>query len=122
MQDQSLVPFGSSELLQDFTTTFESLGDLSQMANIKAMAMLERLVTFEAALHSYHDTFLVVGLISAAAIVPALWMGKRKVVAPQPSPVPVTPGNRVILNVQPPTPPTNGTQKGARTPVAEETS
>ena len=121
VQDQSLVPFGSGELLQDFTTTFESLGDFSQMASIKAMAMLDRLVTLEAALHSYHDTFLVVGLISAAAIIPALWMGKRKVIAPQPSPVPVTPGNRVIPNAQPTAPPTNGTPNGATTPAAQET-
>jgi hypothetical protein len=49
-------------------------------------------------------------------------MGKRKTVAPQPSPVPVTPGNRVISNVQPATSPTNGAPNGATTPVAEETS
>jgi prepilin-type N-terminal cleavage/methylation domain-containing protein len=30
---------------------------------------------FGLALHSYHDTFILIGWISAAGIVPALWMG-----------------------------------------------
>ena len=48
------------------------------MAQIKAAAMLQQLLSAEAALHSYHDTFILIGWISAAGIVPALWMGKAK--------------------------------------------
>ena len=40
--------------------------------------MLEQLLSAEAALHSYHDTFILIGWISAAGIVPALWMGQAK--------------------------------------------
>ena len=121
VQDQSLAPFGSTELLQGFTNTFEYLGDFSQTASIKAMAMLDRLVTFEAALYSYHDTFLVVGLIAAVGIVPALWMSKRKAAAPQPSPASATHGDRTVHSIRPATLPANGTHNGAATPVAEET-
>ncbi len=46
------------------------------MAQIKAMAMLQELFSAEAALHSYHDTFIFIGWMSAAGIVPALWMGR----------------------------------------------
>jgi hypothetical protein len=48
------------------------------MAQIKAAAMLQQLLSAEAALHSYHDTFILIGWISAAGILPALWMGKAK--------------------------------------------
>ena len=40
--------------------------------------MLQQLLSTEAALHSYHDTFILIGWMSAAGIVPALWMGKVK--------------------------------------------
>jgi hypothetical protein len=48
------------------------------MAQIKAMAMLQQLFNAEAALYSYHDTFILIGWMSAAGILPALWMGKAK--------------------------------------------
>jgi hypothetical protein len=48
------------------------------MAQIKAAAMLQQLLSAEAALHSYHDTFILIGWMSAAGIVPALWMGNAK--------------------------------------------
>jgi DHA2 family multidrug resistance protein len=81
-QDQSATAFGQEAMLQTLTTTFERLGDISQIAGMKALAMLHRLVTMEAALHSYHDMFLLVACISAAGIIPALWIGKRRVAAP----------------------------------------
>jgi hypothetical protein len=77
-QDQSAVPFGTEELMQQFLTTFKGLGDFADIAQIKASAMLEQLLTAEAALHSYHDIFIMIGWISALAILPAFWMGKRK--------------------------------------------
>ena len=81
-QDQSATAFGQEAMLQTLTTTFERFGDISQIAGVKALAMLHRLVTMEAALHSYHDMFLVVACISAAGIFPALWIGKRRAAAP----------------------------------------
>lgn len=78
VQDQSMTAFGQAEALQTLTATFERLGDISQIAGVKALAMLYRLVTLEAALHSYHDMFLLVACISAAGIIPALWIGKRR--------------------------------------------
>jgi hypothetical protein len=54
------------------------LGDFSQEASMKAMAMLSRLVQEEASLHTYHDTFVWVALLSAAGIIPALWMGRQR--------------------------------------------
>jgi hypothetical protein len=73
-QDQDAMPLGGEELLQDFFTIFQRLGDFADMAQIKAMAMLQELFSAEAALHSYHDTFILIGWISAAGILPALWM------------------------------------------------
>jgi hypothetical protein len=52
VQDQSAMPLGAAELLQNFFLTFQHLG--------------------------YHDTFILIGWISAAGIVPALWMGKAR--------------------------------------------
>jgi hypothetical protein len=76
MQDQSAVSFGVEELLESFLTTFKGLGDSVDIAQIKASAMLEQLLTAEAALHSYHDIFIMIGWISALGILPALWMSK----------------------------------------------
>jgi DHA2 family multidrug resistance protein len=76
-QDQSALPWGSEELWQNLSSFFEHLGDFSQIADTKALAMLQQLFTLEAALHSYHDLFVIIGLLSAAGILPALWMGKR---------------------------------------------
>jgi EmrB/QacA subfamily drug resistance transporter len=73
-QDQDAIPLGSEELLQDFFIIFQRLGDFADMAHLKAMAMLQELFSAEAALHSYHDTFILIGWISAAGILPALWM------------------------------------------------
>ena len=78
VQDQSAMPLAAEELLQNFFFTFRHLGDFADMAQIKAAAMLQQLLSAEAALHSYHDTFILIGWISAAGIVPALWMGKAK--------------------------------------------
>jgi EmrB/QacA subfamily drug resistance transporter len=78
VQDQSAMPFAAEELLQNFFFTFKHLGDFTDMAQIKAAAMLQQLLSAEAALHSYHDTFILIGWISAAGIVPALWMGNAK--------------------------------------------
>jgi EmrB/QacA subfamily drug resistance transporter len=85
VQDQSVLPFGSTELLQNTALLFERLGDFSQVATTKSLAMLHHLVTMEAALHSYHDTFLLIGLVSAAGMIPALWLGKRQPLTCQPS-------------------------------------
>lgn len=78
VQDQGLATFGRDAWLQGLTTTFERLGDFSQLAQLKSLAMVQHLVTMEAALRSYHDTFIITGCISAAGILPALWMHKRR--------------------------------------------
>ena len=75
-QDHMLSPLGTDKLLGSLTTTFEHLGDLNQTAQMKSLAVLHDLVGTEAALHSYHDTFLLIGTITALGIIPALWMGK----------------------------------------------
>jgi hypothetical protein len=55
-----------------------SLGDFSQVASTKAMAMLSRLVQDEASLHTYHNTFVWVALLSVSGMIPALWMGRQR--------------------------------------------
>jgi len=85
-QNQSAMPFGAEELLQNFFMTFKRLGDFADIAQIKAAAMLQELLSAEAALHSYHDTFIFIGWLSAAGIVPALWMGNAKRRAAQAAP------------------------------------
>lgn len=75
LQDQSLIPTGADELLRTFTGTFSSLGDVADLASTKALATLQQLIDAEAALHSYHDTFLLIGLLSAAGILPSFWLG-----------------------------------------------
>jgi len=76
VQDQSAMSLGAEEVLQHFFFTFKHLGDFTDMAQIKAMATLQELFSAEAALHSYHDTFIFIGWMSAAGILPALWMGR----------------------------------------------
>ena len=75
-QDHMLAPTGADKLLDSLETTFQLLGDLNQAAQMKSLAVLHDLVGAEAALHSYHDTFLLIGAITALGIVPALWMGR----------------------------------------------
>lgn len=82
VQDQSAWPWGTEELLQNLLVTFKRLGDVPQIAEVKALLMLQQLIDAEAALHSYHDVFIIIGCISAVAILPALWMGRRKPTAP----------------------------------------
>lgn len=77
-EDQSALPFGSEEVLQSLYLSFERLGDFPQVAEGKALAMLQQLFTLEAALHSYHDLFVIIGVMAAVGILPALWMGKRQ--------------------------------------------
>lgn len=77
-QDQSTRAFGQADMLDALNHTFTSLGDVSQEASMKAMAMLSRLVQEEASLHTYHDTFIWVALLSASGIIPALWMGRQR--------------------------------------------
>ncbi len=77
-QDQNALAFGQTELLNSLNGTFTGLGDFSQVASMKAMAMLSRLVQEEAGLHTYHDTFVWIALLSAAGIIPALWMGRKQ--------------------------------------------
>jgi predicted MFS family arabinose efflux permease len=77
-QDQTSLPFGQDDILNLLNNTFINLGDFSQEAFIKAMAMLNRLVQEEASLHTYHDTFIWVALLSASGIIPALWMGRQR--------------------------------------------
>ncbi|MEE8291010.1 MAG: hypothetical protein V3R80_05980, partial [Candidatus Tectomicrobia bacterium] len=76
-QEQSLVTFGRDELLQRLTLTFERLGDIGQIAQGKALAMLYNIIRTEAALYTYHETFIVIAALAAVGILPALWMTTR---------------------------------------------
>jgi EmrB/QacA subfamily drug resistance transporter len=78
VQDQSAAALGQSEILEELQTFFLRLGEFSDMASVKAMATLNRLVSLEAGLRTYHDMFILMALISAAGIIPALWMGNRQ--------------------------------------------
>jgi hypothetical protein len=131
VQDQSAMPLAAEELLQNFFFTFKHLGDFADMAQIKAAAMLQQLLSAEAALHSYHDTFILIGWMSAAGIVPALWMGKVKrqsaqAVPPVPSPQDMTPPPQPAVPYRPAIGGENGTHidskrasKAEHTPEAE---
>jgi len=99
VEDQSAMPLGTEELLQSFFITFRHLGDFTDMAQIKAVAMLQQLFGAEAALHSYHDTFILIGWMSAAGILPALWMGKGKL--PPAQTVPPAPLPQVVATSPP---------------------
>ncbi len=77
-QDQGALPFGQAEILNALNSTFISLGDFGQVASTKAMATLNRLVQDEASLHTYHDTFVLVALLSVVGVIPALWMGRQR--------------------------------------------
>jgi hypothetical protein len=97
VQDQSAMPLAAEELLQNFFFTFKHLGDFADMAQIKAAAMLQQLLSTEAALHSYHDTFILIGWISAAGIVPALWMGNARRKSAKAAPPVSSPQDTVAL-------------------------
>jgi DHA2 family multidrug resistance protein len=77
-QDQTALPLGQEALLEQLNVTFQRLGDISQIASMKSLAMLNQLINTEAALHSYHDMFILIGCVSALGILPALWMGSKR--------------------------------------------
>jgi hypothetical protein len=81
-QDYSARSLGAEELFQNLLVTFKGLGDVTQIAEVKAFATLQQLLGAEAALHSYHDIFIIIGCISAVSILPALWMRSAKPRAP----------------------------------------
>ena len=97
VQDQSAMPLAAEELLQSFFMTFRHLGDFADMAQIKAAAMLQQLLSTEAALHSYHDTFILIGWISAAGIVPPLWMGNARGKSAKAAPPASSPQDTALL-------------------------
>jgi DHA2 family multidrug resistance protein len=114
VQDQSALPLGAEDVLQHFLITFQHLGDFTDMAHIKAMATLQELFNTEAALHSYHDTFIYIGWMSAAGIVPALWMGRTtrkpdRATPPTPAPHNPTPLPRPAVPYTPAVGGENGT-------------
>src|SRR4029453_2170116 len=76
---------------------FHQPGVCASKGQSKAPAMLQQLLSAEAALHSYHDTFILIGWISAAGIVPALWMGHAKRKSAKAAPPPPSPQNTVPL-------------------------
>ena len=63
--------------LQRLTLTFERLGDIGQIAQGKALAVLYNIIRTEAALYTYHETFIVIAALAAVGILPALWMTTR---------------------------------------------
>ena len=97
VQDQSALSLGAEELLQNFFITFKHLGDFTDMAQVKAMATLQELFSAEAALHSYHDTFIFIGWMSAAGILPALWMGRATRKPARAAPPTLAPPNPTLL-------------------------
>lgn len=106
-QDQAFTPFGGEQLLLNLRQAFERFGDYSQIAGVKSLAVLHNMVNAEAALHSYHDTFIIVGCVSAAGIVPALWMGHRRRMArastePSTSAVTIPPASPNGIQAAPP--------------------
>jgi EmrB/QacA subfamily drug resistance transporter len=113
-QDQSALPFGAEELLQNLHGTFERLGDFAQIAEIKAFTTLQQLIGAEATLHSYHDMFIIIGWISALGIVPALWMGKRRLADASPLTVLPQPGGKLESPASAPWSPSVEAQNGAR--------
>lgn len=76
-QDQSMTIFGQEFMIQNLQTLFLRFGDVTPIAFTKAMVMMNRFVESEATLHSYHDIFVIIACLSAAGIIPALWMGKQ---------------------------------------------
>jgi EmrB/QacA subfamily drug resistance transporter len=134
-QDQSAWPLAAQELLQNLLITFKGLGDALQIAEVKAMTTLQQLIGAEAALHSYHDTFILIGCLSAAGMLPALWMGRPTPPAPlaiqattsPPEAVPLpqadTTGSPIVevaslVNVDPTRYPTDARQPRVTTPHA----
>ncbi|WP_089718532.1 DHA2 family efflux MFS transporter permease subunit [Candidatus Entotheonella palauensis] len=116
-QDQSLASSGRDDLLATLTTMFLRLGDLSQLAQTKAMATAQRLLTSEAALHSYHDTFMIIASLSAVGILPALWMHARRQTEPAPAAIDSSP--EPSESTSPVTPsPTVAHANGASQPAA----
>lgn len=77
--EQDHGALGATETLQHLFATFRGLGDVPQIAEVKALAMLQQFIDAEAALPSYHDTFIVIGCLSALSILPALWMRNPRV-------------------------------------------
>ena len=115
VQDQNAMPLEAEALLQHFFLTFKHLGDFTDIAQIKAMATLQQLFSAEAALHSYHDTFILIGWMSAAGILPALWMGHAKSKAAKASPLTPSPQDTAPLpSSAVPYTPAIGGEKGTR--------
>lgn len=119
VQDQSAAAFGQSEMLEELQTFFLRLGEFSDMASVKAMASLNRLVSLEAGLRTYHDMFILMALISAAGIIPALWMGNRQPEASIEDTSDQEPETPSATSLPSPVAIRNGASNGASAPISE---
>ena len=73
-QDQNAMPLDPKNCCTTSSSSSSSWA-ISPIWHRQSHGHAPGLFSAEAALHSYHDTFILIGWISAAGILPALWMG-----------------------------------------------
>jgi len=69
---------GTETFLSHFEDFFSYMGNVESMAQVKSLALLDRLVRAEALLGAYSDCFLILAVLMMITILPALFIRTRK--------------------------------------------
>ena len=69
---------GTETFLSHFKDFFSCVGNVGPVAQIKSLALLDRLVRAEALLGAYSDCYLILAVLMMAAVLPALFIRTRR--------------------------------------------
>ncbi len=78
VEHQTYESPGTSVFLYNTRGLFQGLGDMGELARLKSLALLNRMVGTEALLSAFSDVYLVLGILSLACIVPAMMLKAKQ--------------------------------------------
>jgi MFS transporter, DHA2 family, multidrug resistance protein len=76
-QQQVSVPIEWGEILAPVRTLIQQAGDVGEMLDLKALALLQRHLVQEATIAAYQDCFMVVTAL-CVVILPLIWFLRRQ--------------------------------------------
>ncbi len=73
-QSQAEAPFAAQYFLSSMKNFFASMGNIDSVASAQAMTVLNKMVGLQAMVNSFNDIFLLVAIMVAIVIIPAMFI------------------------------------------------